>query len=566
MSDQKQAGNTTFTWDRNNSPLIFPIDYSQDAFSKKLMTYRKSLKSHLLSHVLVQPLLRGLLFSKTENLPPPTEGDSVIPIPLEADSFLICFAKVIEPDQEKVTTDQFQKFCERLRDETDISAATDDTEEIHNAFYRHVLFQNQGFCEAMLAEIWEKEISSRFQKLKDLSRQILPHLQTDVLLDCLQSLDRCILNLELCEKVNASSEQNPTEATTRILEQLLSRRKKIPSSKTISQYSVNNTPVTDTVDMKAAFDILSNATQIKKTDRAGLLAAARKSYLLGLINIKESASDFAFERFYESIKMYLTSSKNRIYTNDLSKIVFERCKIHCEKVIDFCTDSNKTTEASDYFFPSQPSYNKDLIDILVDCKMRQHLGYFYETIQLLGFYSGIHSGCIMQRGYLSLCLNINDPSGEKLEKLAQKFGKIPEVSNQNQYDRDLHYFSEWFAFSWRLIYRDTYPLFGNNRMFLNKEQVVTLLFSDGKEAANTFGRQKLAFTSREEILNLLDKYEKLINNPKCIYSPIEYFEVGKKLMQLLFVMVLRQIIEEVQPVIIEEIKHLSRISEGVISK
>lgn len=565
MSNQKQADNTTFTWDRNNSRQVFPIDYSQDAFSKKIMETRYRLKRHPLSHVLVQPLLRGLLFS--EKPLPLTEDDSLVPIPLEADLFLICFAKVIAPDQEKITVEQFQKFCEMLRDETDIST-TDDTEEIHNTFYRHVLFQNQGFCEAMLVEMWEKEISSRFQKLKDLSRHTPPHLQTDVLVDCLQSLDQCILNLELREKDNASSEQNPTEATTRILEQLLSRRKKIPSSNTISQYSVNNTPVTDTVDMKAAFDILSNAAQIKKMDRANLLAAARKSYLLGLINIEESASAFTFERFYENIRMYLASSKNRIYINDLSKSVFKRCKIHCEKVIDFCTDANKTAEASDYFFPSQPSYNKDLVDMLVDCKMRQHLGYFYETIQIIGFYSGIHSGCIMQRGYLSLCLDINDPSGEIREKIAQKSRKIPEASNlyENKFCRDLRYFSEWFACSWKLIYGDKSPISDNKQMFENKKRIADLLLLDGRTAADTFGRPELAFTSLEEILNLLDQYETLLNNPQYIYSPIKYFEVCKKLMQLLFVMVLRQIIAKVEPVIIEEIKHLSQISEGFMSQ
>lgn len=71
-----------------------------------------------------------------------------------------------------------------------------------------------------------------------------------------------------------------------------------------------------------------------------------------------------------------------------------------------------------------------------------------------------------------------------------------------------------------------------------------------------------AHTSLEQINVLIDQYQKLVRNPRCLYPPNEYWEVISKLLKPVFLMVLKKIVEDVTPSVIADIKHLDCICKA----
>lgn len=164
-----------------------------------------------------------------------------------------------------------------------------------------------------------------------------------------------------------------------------------------------------------------------------------------------------------------------------------------------------------------------------------------------------------QKGYYSMLLEIMLKGGATLEMLFP----CPVQTPENEFYKNLYSFTVYCEQAWNFIYKNKIPLFNKeSRTFVDRDAFAAHILDDGKRAAEDFDTMDWAHTSLEQINVLIDQYQKLVRNPRCLYPPNEYWEVISKLLKPVFLMVLKKIVEDVTPSVIADIKHLDCICKA----
>lgn len=415
-----------FRWSKSEgkSSQLFPIDYTVSEFADflgEITQDTRKVKKIILKNSILGPVLRELLFTDINGVAPPEAKDMLSPLPLETGPFLKCFYKLAtKPQYEKIfsgplkvsSNDKIQGFIDDLCKTlfTEIESESSDSPVSIRKFYLHALFQNSKFVTVMLGSLWEDEIGPRFQKLRQLARQVSPEWQIRALVDCLAALDRNILNLTLQHtqeednrmegSVKESRRQNDLQG---LLRSLTGYRKKEYGTNSYATYKVDNCTLPNGQTLEQAFYDLTKP----KKDPV-LLENAQEAYLIDLEHMSnarksESAKEAQkIEEKFLKVKEYLNLT-SRQSEQAVAEIIQERCKMECLRQLESCLYDPLHEQTMN---PENQSYNFDLIDHLVSVYIRQQLQDFYDLFQLVRFYHAAGFGSAIQDQYLKARLSL----------------------------------------------------------------------------------------------------------------------------------------------------------------
>lgn len=288
---------------------LLPIDYSRNELGQKWGVDPRTVVKYVANSYLLKDSL--------SELAGPLAGayGNKTSFPVEAEFFLKAYfdhAQSLklsgkEVSQEKIQT-LFTKLCETLYSEI---CTQQDSEALALGpdsvkFYRHALFQNDGFSTYTMKQLWQEQLNLRFSQITSLAESISAEKQAEALQDCLVALDRVCLSL--IQAKESSSESPDTSAKgpsgpKELLDKLLGpRRKLIPSR---GCYKLTNSKLTypgkeeqQTISLETAFKKL----QCTKFPNRELMKQARITYMRDLA-VHAPLSDF--EKRYNELSRYL---------------------------------------------------------------------------------------------------------------------------------------------------------------------------------------------------------------------------------------------------------------------
>lgn len=386
----------TFRYPCNDSPKLFPIDYTQKELSD-CFTYKKdpgTIRNNVLEHPFFCLTLKQLRFN-----PECLHQESIIPVPLEAVPLLKCFYTVAREDKtytNEILKNQAQTqrsadgageirdsfardLCLLLCQEVAPKGSYADPDD--NAYYRHAVFQNRPFRKVLIGDLFLKELTPRVIAIQELAKK-LDNLDVDIqmamLQNCLLSLDYAILNLKKLSSTISQEEESvlDEEIPSQLLEQLLQSRKQSlvpPGTNHYAEYYVPNSKLSDNIFLKNVFEA-------KPPLDEDTLLQARKAYLSDLSKRVEITE---FERKYFDLQEYL---RNTSFDNTKRESILQQCKDSCKNLIRLCTIGLPPSD--DY--PPQENYNATFIDQLVQSSMSNHFYSFKDLIQLIVFDAGVY--------------------------------------------------------------------------------------------------------------------------------------------------------------------------------
>lgn len=558
----------TFEWLGDRRSKIFPIDYTMQELATKLDPAGRDRASTIplkkaVTNANLLTMLQGFQLSDHSN------SDS-FPVPLEAAPLFACLVELSEDERYRkqfaqsfsgspdLQTEFIDKLCLKLYKETETSESS-ATKYIDSAFAHQTLFQNPRFLEALIAQLWEHEITERFDELQLLAKKRQLGSQLSIFVDCLTSLDRCILELKAQPHTIAKEEgQDGKELPElkQILRQLLSARNPDADSN-VRAYRVKDIEV-GSQRMSEVFYQLQR--QPAKPD---LLDLARRRYLEdisdGLKNQVDMEAQQAQQtkRLYDDLLRYLQVTSSSISKPELLTIIEERCIYQCGLVIDYCIfDASKKRP---FLFPAQ-DYTTTLLDRLIQETMNRKLNLFQETIQLMTYYSAVASGSWQQRQYCIVRLEqYLKPEGETSEiSISKAIDEPMEVhtTEQNPYYNEIFNFLSFFNRAWGFLHNTNetaVKIFDKeNRFFVNLESLANELFSIGSIAATKFDRGNLMFSSLDETRALLRCYETYIHNLELVYPVYRYHHTISRLFLVILMAILYKITQDVEEILISK--------------
>ena len=224
------------SWDDCKPDLVFPIDYTSRECAEEFDQDARGFREHVLRNPLFCDILQKLSSSTGKK-------NSMPPIPLEAIPLLDCFyhlSKQAKPGYHNAIylwqADPDPKAMERFLDDlyhdlyTRIAPPADDTDEDLYEFCRQALFQNHHFQSTIFNSVWNQHVAQRYEQLHELINQASFETQVKALKDCLISLERLILSLQVEAKSDSPQPPESPEADSepivlrQLLKQLLSVR------------------------------------------------------------------------------------------------------------------------------------------------------------------------------------------------------------------------------------------------------------------------------------------------------------------------------------------------------
>lgn len=568
--------NNSFQWTYTDPSLIFPIDYSSDEYKAKYRQDPRNFRKYVLRSSLFEDILRSLTLTLDKKYMPP--------IPLEAVTFLDCFYKVaqkseysnivfdMEPNLSNIMQEFWTDLCAELYNET--SPTQDNGKPDSKIFYRHVLFQNKEFISSLLTPIWEKEVQQRLEKIKELVGQVDPNEQIQALRDCLMSLDRISLNLQLKTQSRRTSaaktapagarpQQNPMQDL--LISLLRFRREYMPSQEAERAYTLPNIKIYDGTTLEDAFKrIRRRGKGANKT--MPLLLAARQAYLSHLAKLVETEETLKFEQQYTRLLNYLeTSSFYR--PNDLQNKIRESCKCYCQQLIDYCTFSpNPGTPFTPY--PTPDIYTDDLIDCLIYEYMRQALNNFQGTIRAVIYYIGgrdivtndsIYQVSVAQspaspihETVLSYLTNYETHIEENTLELARTM--LPNIPNP--FLTQIFAFYPFFQQACEFLYGNQPHLFSNGVSYCQNYNIDNKIFWKMTKIAAEFFSRESPFSSQSEVSESFDLFDKILSNPHHQFSPTDFWNSFPKIIHAFLLQILKKVVDDNAPRLFDYIKPL----------
>lgn len=371
-----------FEWSYEGDPTrLFPIDYTQKEMTEKIGAAPQTLKKYIWDSSIPGGTMRELLLSG-EDVEIPDELKKSSPLPLEAGTLLSEYGKLLlsdpaykrtltgieqpsEAEEKKFVGELYQRLCDYISDEGDAAEKT---------FYRHILMANDDFAESVLADLWDKQLEMRVQRLKKFAKSASPEMQAIVLTACFRGLDTGAFQLRFGEKTEKEVKR-PRESLEKILKDLLSFREKKTregsAQSVYAVYCVDNVPVNNT-DMKDAFYQLN-----RKEGGVDLLKAARDAYWNNLITKQNSPP---FEMVYPSLKRYLDDSAAKITKSNLRKMIRTYCVEYSKRIITQCTLVQLPSAQQ---LPPGNQYLSQFIMWAQDYLFNRYANYFQETYSLV---------------------------------------------------------------------------------------------------------------------------------------------------------------------------------------
>lgn len=548
------------SWDDCKPDLVFPIDYTSRECAEEFDQDARGFREHVLRNPLFCDILQKLSSSTGKK-------DSMPPIPLEAIPLLDCFyhlSKQAKPGYHNAIylwqagSDPDPKAMERFLDDlyhdlyTRIAPPPDDTDEDLYEFCRQALFQNHHFQSTIFNSVWNQHVAQRYEQLHELINQASFETQVKALKDCLISLERLILSLQIEAKSDSPPPPESTEADSepivlrQLLKQLLSVRTSWQSrdDKKRIIYTLPRIPVNEDKTLRGAFDDLgSRKGRNPSNDFTSLLEAARRAYLLSLAEITASQprneKACSLERDYKQLYRYLQfSSLDQDYIKDR---IQTSCIRYCQKVIAECTYEYPLKQP-DAPSPAQSSYDNDLIDSLTYSFMERAISSFHETIQIVTQYN---AGQFAAQDYASY------------SQVSQGFGvgptsgwvfPVPQESNgRHSFYQDALAFYPRFQEIWEFVYQKSSPLFDEtSHRFQNPDIIARRLWRDGRDAAQFFS-VKAPFSSEQAVRQQIKWYNEIVSHPDRFYPPDMFWFSIPPMLSFLLLQLLRKAVEDCVP-------------------
>lgn len=536
-----------FPWDCGNSMKVFPIDYTLGELTQVLSALlganqaetaaggaatakhskpifnEKKIRTFLQAEYFPSTLLYQLLTKDLSTLP---DNRKTPPIPLEILYIIKCLFELSEEDAYRrefqnasfsahlpippyIIKEYLTRLCRQL------CSGPADTDRKNAApgvvFSRHIAFQNDTFKRVILEDLWVREITPRFNKLKELTRQVPLEYQIESLKDCLLTLDRNILNLSAAPRVSDGDFSLDRNVIEQLMRQALSERKWTSNKAGRIRYMVDNYPVSGST-MEDIFTGLQ-APPGKAKVSAELLTQARDAYLSHLNQNVEAKTDEEslksrkFENDYLDICDYLGLSELDVSGESLHTYILEKSKENISCAFQLFTDTAAEYSPS-ILQPIKESNTKGYVGMLIE----QQILYCTQK------YLQVYELAIMFAQSLNIGISVN-------------FGSITELSIKNQ-DRligttrtkesedyaEAVKFWKYFHQLWKTLYPDDQSIFEEGSYkILQIKAVSTKLWREGKKASHSFPQYPFLFSTRYEVEDALICYNLFVTHPYNSY-------------------------------------------------
>ena len=557
----------TFVWNQDDSSKIFPIDYSEREFAKKMCCGTRKIRSHILNHSPMKDLLQDLITGKGDKSDvsvqqhikqgqgknaqakkrPPNRGiaesgKAKLPLPLEAILFLKCYLELESTeyknvfeygrkDREERISSFVEKLCKNLCKailprtyENDILS---DAIETETEFIRHKLFQNQIFGKIVLDGLWEDLLYQRIRDLQMRAKYLQNDQRTALLKDLLVMLDLYRWGLPTAEKDDNSIYTE--KDLIGMFESLLACRNKVDNGKRfLAAYSVYNSTFkkgeTDSEStMSEAFDDFSRCGKRRtKTEYNNV----RAQYLKDLgASVKISA----FEKEFLNLNTYLTSIPHT--ANDVKETFIHLIKEWGREKIDYC-------RAVDFACLQNQPLHGNHADALLHMWTNKTIYWLYPAMEVtralyIMKYTHYYDNMAMAK-YLRNCAQeirdcpIHCDSIESMLPHAQAITIATSTLNDTAQaiveenfseplsdgDQWAHYYAEsffsYFKHGWSYLFQDSCALEENGAIDINK---VVKPFLEGVQAAtNFFGQSDFFPYSEDKIKKMFESWGAMLSS------------------------------------------------------
>lgn len=555
----QRTDQSSFTYEKmRNTARIFPIDYSGKEFSRLVKyderTIRKALKDSCFSTVLQQLLYApdGYTTSDSE------DKDVVIPIPVEVAKFLEIYfqvaqesveyrrilknrAGVLEDTKWEFTEDLCKTLCHS------ILSASDESHQKVNDFYRRMLFRNDTFNRTVLEDIWDTCLFPKYQNLKKLAQQVPFEFQAQVLLDCLQQLDRAIYYLSMREQKLPSEDLKAEQALQDLLEELISGRVRQKSgSNTHAVYQVYNSQIDENTSLKDAFHKLNAPGKLDEE----LLSASRNAYLQHLTQMRSQTS---MEKAYQNLQDYLSFSHQDLDIKILGSLVTKQCQQFCKQILDEVTPV-PFMDGNTISIEGKRTYLTDLIDGTI----REHTTSvfqtfalnFQETIQIIKYLNTSQDFFRQYQWKETFVLSVFPPN--------QLFQKDQCDSIFNCGRKYFLAFVNYLRNACNFLYPEELSILTPDaKTIISPNKLAERLSQDGLAAANFFDKVTLLENSStsyqaKDILQCFNQCNDYLPDEQS-YPPMEQvLQMIPNIMTGLFLQILKKVFEDTVPEIIDE--------------
>ena len=484
-----------------------------------------------------------------------------------------------EPDFDNIEG-FWDDFCFELYER--IAPTSEEGSEDSYAFCRHILFKNEQFASSLVKSMWEKEFEPRISEIRELVKQVSLENQIQALSKCLIALDSTVLTLR-AQIQTAESPCDPppvnSDSLRELLKSLISFRStckrvvdghviyKLPN---IEVCKVKNSDKDEKINLSEAFGSISRRGKKPKADKNDrlpesdvLLANTRHVYLAYLAKIIKMDSSMKeslkLEEQYISLQDYLKVSSS-LKLEDLSEAIEERCKYHCNQVINYCM---LTPEFNSDLAPNNRvnSYKDELIDALIYEYMSQALNCFNETIQLTAYHCAAQGAMDINDMHETLkCTHWWDHAERNIaesdfdipyEPEALSWQKQSAAILRNWLYNNLLGFCKYFQKAWIFIYGDSVPLFVKGTYFFQNIDIASEIFWNGTKSASSFFSKEPPFSSHNETLEALNFCEQILFYPDKSFLPNQLLKNLTKILKALLLQILHKVVQDSVPKIRE---------------
>lgn len=560
--DTENKERPQFVWACGNGP-VFPIDYSQRSFAEYLGGDPRLVKRYLVDHPFFQDILQKQFHgSQEEGRAPDRPSNASASIPVESAAFFNCFYDLVTDEKyhatfcsrkKNIPKEKLEQFthdlCQKIR------LKIEDDSIKGNQYYRHTLYKNRTFQQEILSDLWEQELDRRCQEIRELSKTATPEFQMGVLMDCILSLDRNILNLQIAGK--KASAPSGKDAIRSLLLSLIQRAQRKGSSE-FASYLLDDIELKgrnaneEETTLKEAFIALSSPPSIKRNYSESLKALrelVRQSYLEHLDDkIKESQ----FEKQYRLADQYLSVRNNGTAQKLLQGLVTERCKQYWISVLKQCqiTPDCSMPAISEEF--SSLKYIAQLADYLVSSALSSCYCQYADTIRVVSY---LHMAAQVAAKNSFHTQSVLDQLGGTLtyDPIATA---CPTVDPENNLTfQETVRFSDLFSTAWKNIYQEAifHP---ETKQFLDLEQTAHRIYKDGHDNAAYFGHEEYFPYSLEDVQKMMTIYEEVISHPTRFYEYVKMLHFAPGLLIFVLMGVFQRETETKIPQITKHIESL----------
>ncbi len=582
----------TFRWDpfANDTPTLFPIDYSAREFAKTFGVNSSKLHEKLIENYLIKDVLGRLpiLHEDGELYQHKAGTNPKIPLPLEAGPFLAslfrqtkktgyCAGYSSEQDlpknMDKFLENMFQDLCEEVLKQHELG---DQAEKDENAFCRHVLFANEAFNRSVLHGLWKDQLEPRFKQLQALAEHAPVEEQANVLVGCLLSIDQGISDLAQWKGTPLQTLPEERATLCELLRNLLVNRnhehkKESNYNKDLAAYDVPNIRFQYNGKEKTLQNAFEQLKDFRHTQNNAIKDSARSAYLAYLARKTETP---AFEKGYTDIYDYLTCT---IFPEDIKQLeskIRESMKKQCLNVIKYCT----ADDFDPYGYPrldfsKELKYIGALINNIIQTHMSKQWSIFDLTLKIIRDYHNYNkineSDAIAMGLALSLYYNAHseEMSGFPIDEIYSIIAgkavlRLPAHSDcpkVNFYYQEACKFADFFQVAWKFLCKgsDDRIVFGSDHQLLDIGKTIQTFSEQTQDAIEFFGVEVQTEQLNDSIATGFGSYQKIISNPMYIYSFKEYLDGSLPILNGILVQVLKRIVEDSVPQVLNKILYLS---------